>query len=162
MENVNDVITAHIGWAKHKANHFSKYYHVDFDDAFSYALESIWKAVSYEHETEEGCDRNIRWFAAIFLKRRIVDMIRKAHMGKRKISFKQVNFDNIHAGSVTFLTADNYQFEPREPCRECGTTGGAAFSGRNHAARCHGCCLACYTKYYCRTKKRNQNQLQVH
>lgn len=153
-ENINDLITAHIGWAKGKANYFSKCYHIDFDDAFSYALESIWNAASYE--TEEGCDRNLRWFAAIFMKRRIVDMIRKANASRRKIPFEYVDFDRVQAASVTFLTADNGPFEPREPCIECGTTGGLPFRGRNYTARCRGYCLSCYDKIYQRKKRQRK------
>lgn len=156
MENVNDIVTAHIGWAKGKANFLSKQYHIDFDDVFSYALESIWRATSYK--TEEHCDRNLRWFAAIFLKRRIIDMVRKAHAVRRQSLFEYVDFDHVHAASVTFLTSDNYPFEPREPCLDCGTTGGAAFQGRNYTARCHGRCLACYNKRYAKIKRMKRIQ----
>lgn len=161
MENddVNTIITAHLGWAKSKASHLSKHYRVDFDDVFSYALEAIWRAISYK--TEDDCNRNLRWFAAIFLKRRVVDMVRKAHTARRRILFEYADFEQVHAGSITFLTADNYPFEPREPCVDCGTTGGTAFSGRNHAARCHGRCLACYNQHFGRAKREKKKLMKL-
>ncbi len=155
--DIDRIVMAHFGWAKGKACFFSRHYHLDFDDVFSYALESIWKAILYE--TEEGCDRNIRWFAAIFLKRRIIDMVRKAHMAKRSFLFEYADFNRIHAASVTFLTAKPSPFEPREPCIECGTTGGAAYRGRNYTARCRGYCLACYGRI-CRAKKKKTRLYQ--
>lgn len=147
-QEIDDLIAAHLGWAKGKALYFQRRYRLDFDDVYSYALEAVWHALIYQRTVEDGCSRDLKWFATVFLRRRVIDLVRLLRTRTLGLPRQPTDFANVGASSVTFLTAYSSPFEPREPCLACGTTGGLPRAGRTCSARCLGLCLSCYQKRY--------------